>query len=43
MGLPTLDFAVLQLEREDVPFTGGAEEPGPAFATRQEEGEPVPA
>jgi hypothetical protein len=38
MGLPTLDFAILPLETEDVPFTGGAEEPGPAFAARHEEG-----
>lgn len=40
MGIPTLDFAVLTLTDEDTPFTGGREEPGPAFATRAEDGFP---
>lgn len=38
MGLPTFDFALLDLDEEDVPFPDGRERPGPAFATREEEG-----
>ena len=40
LGLQTLDFAILQLTDDDVPFDGGKEEAGPAFVTRLEDGEP---
>ena len=42
LGLPTLDFGLLELDDEDVPFPGGRERPGPAFATREEDGRTWP-
>ncbi len=39
MGLPTFDFAILNLTDDDVPFEPtSSEQPGPAFITRQEAG-----
>jgi hypothetical protein len=40
MGLETLDFALLKLTDDDVPFTGGGEEAGSAFVSRAEDGFP---
>lgn len=40
MGMQTFDFALFTLTGEDVPFTGGREEPGAAFVTREEDGDP---
>lgn len=40
MGLETLDFSLLTLRNTDVPFDGGAEQAGSAFASRVEDGFP---
>ncbi len=39
MGMPTFDYAILKLEPDDVPFTGGREQAGPAMVTRAEDGD----
>lgn len=40
LGLPTFDFNLIDLTEDDLPFPGGKEQPGKAFAARLEEGSP---